>query len=75
MSRKANPDPVQDEPTGETETPVSPSPAPTPPAPPAAPAAPAEAEQPQHGGSFVRQADGTLTLIERTLQPGETAER
>lgn len=68
MSRKSNPDAVQDEPILETETP----PAPPPPA--VSPAAPREEQQPQHGGSFLRQPDGGLTLIERTRQPDESQE-
>lgn len=28
---------------------------------------PAQEQQPLHGGSFVRQPDGTLTLIEQTV--------
>lgn len=51
------------------ENPADASSEPTPPAP---PTAPLETEQPPHGGSFLRQPDGSLTLVERTLQPGET---
>ena len=32
--------------------------------------------QPPHGGSFIREADGSLTLTERTeLEPAEQAEQ
>ncbi len=55
------------------ENPVDAPPEPTPTAsPPAAPPALSETAQPSHGGSFLREADGSLTLVERTLQPGET---
>lgn len=69
MKRVTKPAPVPDEASDETAPTVAPtSPAPPPPPPPAL----AEDAQPQHGGSFLRQADGSLTLVERTLQPGET---
>lgn len=32
------------------------------------------AEIPTNGGSYTRNPDGSLTLVQRTLEPGETHE-